>query len=313
MLGSMGLAPLLLPMVESSKIIVAGRATVDLIMEIDQFSARGEKIHAHGSRFVVGGPGANASIAIARFGGQPALVSYIGDDMMGQFIYQTLIDESVDMSMSPLTPDARSSVSAAFVNKYGERQTINFAGQGFEQLSLVVATADAPCAVLADNRHPELTFGAIALGRLHGVPIVIDAEAPFVADHAFGATHLAFSRQGLDSFSPGQSIQAGLRQAREETECWVCVTDGENGVWYLQGGEVINVPAFKVDAIDTVGAGDVWHGIFTLCLGEGQVERAAIKTANAAAAMKCREFGGIAASPNRMNCDAFIEEQSICN
>jgi sugar/nucleoside kinase (ribokinase family) len=83
--------------------------------------------------------------------------------MMGQFIYQTLIDESVDMSMSPPTADARSSVSAAFVNKEGERQTINFAGQGFEPLSPAVATADAPCAVLADNRHPELTVGRLTL------------------------------------------------------------------------------------------------------------------------------------------------------
>jgi sulfofructose kinase len=305
--------PLLSQMGELSKIIVAGRATVDLIMEIDQFSARGEKMHAHDSRFVVGGPGANASIAMARFGGQPALVSYIGDDMMGQFIYQTLIDESVDMSMSPPTADARSSVSAAFVNKEGERQTINFAGQGFEPLSPAVVTADAPCAVLADNRHPELTGWAIDLGRLYGVPTVIDAEAPFAADHARGATHLAFSRQGLESFLPGQSIESGLRHAREETGCWVCVTDGENGVWYMQGNAIENIPAFKVDAIDTIGAGDVWHGIFTLCLGEGQVEIDAIKTANAAAAMKCRQFGGITASPDRKSCDAFMEEQSICN
>ena len=309
----MGLVPRLSQMSKPAKIIVAGRATVDLIMEIDQFSAQGEKMHAHDSRFVVGGPGANASIAMARFGGQPALVSYIGDDMMGQFIYQTLIDETVDMSMSPPTPDARSSVSAAFVNKEGERQTINFAGQGFQELPPAVVTGDAPCAVLADNRHPELTGWAIDLGRLHGVPVVIDAEAPFTADHACGATHLAFSRQGLDSFLPGQSIESGLRHAREDTGCWVCVTDGENGVWYLQGNAMKNIPAFKVDAIDTIGAGDVWHGIFTLCLGEGQIEIAAIRTANAAAAMKCRQFGGITASPDRESCDAFMEEQSICN
>ncbi|MEK9622865.1 MAG: carbohydrate kinase family protein, partial [Alphaproteobacteria bacterium] len=70
----------------AATIIVAGRATVDLIMEIDQFSARGEKMRAHDSRFVVGGPAANASIAIARFGGRPMLATYLGDDMMGRFI-----------------------------------------------------------------------------------------------------------------------------------------------------------------------------------------------------------------------------------
>lgn len=63
-------------------IMVAGRSTVDLIMEIDQFSRRAEKFKASDSCFVVGGPGANASIAIARFGGLPALITFLGDDMM---------------------------------------------------------------------------------------------------------------------------------------------------------------------------------------------------------------------------------------
>jgi sulfofructose kinase len=123
-----------------------------------------------------------------------------------------------------------------------------------------------------------------------------------------GATHLAFSRQGLESFSPGCDIQTGLQQAQIATGCWVCVTDGENGVWFLQDKLLDKIPAFTVKAVDTVGAGDVWHGIFTLCLAEEMGEMAAIKTANAAAAMKCQKFGGIAASPDRQACLTFIEE-----
>ncbi|MEX0503202.1 carbohydrate kinase family protein [Alphaproteobacteria bacterium LSUCC0719] len=295
-------------MTSAATIIVAGRATVDLIMEIDQFSARGEKMRAHDSRFVVGGPGANASIAIARFGGRPFLAAYLGDDMMGRFIHQSLSDEMVDMSLSPLTPQARSSVSAAFVNHQGERQTFNYAGQGFSLMSKSTRPTSTPCAVLADNRHPELTSWAIELGKEQHVPIIIDAEAPFSADHAIGATHLAFSKQGLDSFTPSRSIEEGLCHAREATGCWVCVTDGENGVWHLHGSEVVNVPAFAVEAVDTIGAGDVWHGIFALCLGEGMDETSAITTANAAAAMKCLQFGGISASPDRQSCTAFMEE-----
>ena len=291
----------------SSNIIVAGRATVDLIMDIDQFSAQSKKFHAQDSRFVIGGPGANASIAIARFGGQPMLVTYLGDDMMGRFIHQALTDEAVDMSMSPLTPSAISSVSAAFVNSQGERQTYNYSGHGFTRLEKSARPDITPCAILADNRHKELTIWAIDLGQEQGVPIVIDAEAPFLVEHARGATHLAFSKQGLDSFAPGCRVEDGLRQACDATGCWVCVTDGEKGVWHLHNGRVTNIPAFAVDAVDTIGAGDVWHGIFTLCIGEGMDETASIKTANAAAAMKCRQFGGITASPDRQSCHAFME------
>lgn len=291
-----------------ASILVAGRATVDVIMEIDHFSDRGEKFSANNCRLVVGGPGANASIAMARFGGQPLLITYLGDDMIGNFIRQSLIDESVDMSMSLISANAQSSVSAAFVDSEGERQTFNFPGKGFTELSETLKPDYRPSAVLADNRHPELTNWAIAFGKKLNIPIVIDAEAPFTEKHAKGATHLAFSKQGLDSFAPGCNMEEGLRRAQEVTGCWVCVTDGENGVWYLQNNSIANIPAFTVKTIDSVGAGDVWHGIFTLCLGEEMNEGSAIRIANAAAAMKCREFGGISASPNRQSCYKFMED-----
>ncbi|MDC3286137.1 PfkB family carbohydrate kinase [Alphaproteobacteria bacterium] len=291
-----------------ASILVAGRATVDLIMEIDHFSDRGEKFRANDCRFVVGGPGANASIAMARFGAQPLLITYLGDDMIGNFIRQSLIDESVDMSMSLISAGTQSSVSAAFVDSGGERQTFNFPGKGFTELSETLKSDYRPCAVLADNRHPELTNWAIAFGKKRNVPIIIDAEAPFTENHANGATHLAFSRQGLDSFAPSCDIETGLRRAEDVTGCWVCVTDGENGVWYLQNNVITNIPAFIVRTVDSVGAGDVWHGIFSLCLGEEMSEGSAIKVANAAAAMKCRKFGGISASPDRQSCYTFMEE-----
>ena len=295
-------------MSEPVSIMVAGRATVDLIMEIDQFSVRAEKFKASNSLFVVGGPGANASIAIARFGGRPSLISYLSDDMMGKFIRQKLTDEAVDLSMSVISPNAQSSVSAAFVDSRGERQTFNFPGKGFSELPNALKPDFKPSAILADNRHSELTKWAIKVGQNHCLPIVIDAEAPFDKSHAVGATHLAFSKQGLASFCPGCDIQTGLRQALIETGCWVCVTDGENGVWHLEKNLLKNTCAFSVKATDTVGAGDVWHGIFTLCLGEGMEEVEAIITANAAAAMKCEKFGGINASPDRQSCLAFMKE-----
>ena len=148
-------------MSEPVSIMVAGRATVDLIMEIDQFSVRAEKFKASNSLLVVGGPGANASIAIARFGGRPALITYLGDDMMGKFIHQKLTDEGVDLSMSIISPNAQSSVSAAFVDRRGERQTFNFPGKGFSELPNALKPDFKPRAILADNRHSELTKWAI--------------------------------------------------------------------------------------------------------------------------------------------------------
>jgi len=144
-----------------------------------------------------------------------------------------------------------------------------------------------------------------------GVPAVVDAEAPIHEAMATlkAGTHVAFSMQGLRDYAGHADVERGLRQAAE-AGAWVCVTDGENGVTWLAKGEVGHVPAFQVDVVDTLAAGDVWHGAFALCLGEGMAEPEAIRFANAVAAIKCTRFGGRAGVPSRADAEAFIRERS---
>ena len=88
----------------------------------------------------------------------------------------------------------------------------------------------------------------------------------------------------------------------------VCVTDGENGVYYLKDNKLEHIPAKKITVKDTLGAGDVWHGAFTLSLAEGNDEVNAIKFASCAATLKCKFFGGRDGFPNRQQVDQFLME-----
>ncbi len=67
------------------------------------------------------------------------------------------------------------------------------------------------------------------------------------------------------------------------------------------------MPAFAVKAIDSLGAGDTFHGAFTLAIAEGRDLAAALRFASAAAALKCTHFGGAAGSPRRAEVDAFLK------
>jgi len=78
------------------------------------------------------------------------------------------------------------------------------------------------------------------------------------------------------------------------------------GMLFLDDGEVLHLPAFPVEAVDTLGAGDVWHGAFALALAEGQGERAAIRFASATAALKCTRFGGRSGTPRREEVERFL-------
>ncbi|HMJ43565.1 MAG TPA: PfkB family carbohydrate kinase, partial [Pseudolabrys sp.] len=91
---------------------------------------------------------------------------------------------------------------------------------------------------------------------------------------------------------------------------FVAITDGPNGIYWLDGGVVKNMPAFKVKVVDSLGAGDAFHGGFALALAEGRTLMDAMRFASATAALKCTKFGGTAGSPHRVDVEAFLRERS---
>ena len=94
--------------------------------------------------------------------------------------------------------------------------------------------------------------------------------------------------------------------AGESIDGWICVTDGAHGVFSIENGQLQQTPAFSVNAVDTLGAGDVWHGAFAHALCNEHTETAAIQFANAAAALKCMKKGGGSAAPYADDVQKFL-------
>jgi len=88
----------------------------------------------------------------------------------------------------------------------------------------------------------------------------------------------------------------------------VAVTDGEHGALWRADKARGHQPASTVDAVDTLAAGDVFHGAFVLALAEGRNENEALRFASAAAALKCTRFGGIAGTPTRTEVDQLLND-----
>ena len=103
---------------------------------------------------------------------------------------------------------------------------------------------------------------------------------------------------------------AGLRAAAKRTPAWLCVTHGADGTYSLARGQLDHIPAASVDVVDTLGAGDVWHGAFALRLAEGAAEGDAIRFANAAAALKCTRPGGREGAPSRTDTETLMQRIS---
>ncbi|MGI9356862.1 MAG: PfkB family carbohydrate kinase, partial [Rhizobiaceae bacterium] len=257
-----------------------------------------------------GGCAANAAVAIARLGGEALLSARLGDDAIGDLISSSLEAEGVDLSLTDRAKDGRSSFSSIYVDAQGERQIMNFRGSRLTEVPDILSDVPAVDVVLVDNRWGPLMRAGIDAGNRLGVPVIVDGEAQIGEDRFAGASHVAFSRHGLEEFAGTGQVEDALTRAAEELGCWICVTDGELGTTILSDGEIEHVPALPIKAVDTLGAGDIWHGAFALRLAEGAMEIEAARFANAAAAIKCTRFGGRDGAPTRAETEAFMKEQT---
>jgi sulfofructose kinase len=165
-------------------------------------------------------------------------------------------------------------------------------------------------AVQGDTRWEEGSLKLFRLAAERRLPSVLDLDRAPKNKALIGApSHAAFSEAGLAEASGESDPATGLRAiAREGYGNSLIVTLGGNGVMWLEGDELRHFPAFQVKVVDTLAAGDVWHGAFTLALGEGLPQAEAIRFATAAAALKCTQFGGRAGTPSRQAIDAFRKE-----
>lgn len=299
------------------EIVCTGIAVLDAVFRVAQFPVPEAKTQASAFMFVSGGCAANAAVAIARLGGRARFAGPLGgpagQEAIGDRIVTALAAEQVDTAWCPRVAGAASSISAICVDPRGERAIVNYrddrlAAARPSEPSAIVATAHA---VLADNRFPEFVLPICAAARARGLPVVLDADKPTQTTDILlqVASHVVFSAEGLRATAGTPDLGAGLERIAAITGCFLAVTDGPNDMlWLMPGTEEGSrrMAAFPIQPVDTLAAGDVFHGGFALALTEGRGTVEAIRFAAAAAALKCMRFGGITGAPGRAEVEAFL-------
>jgi sulfofructose kinase len=292
------------------RVVCLGLSALDQIWQVEQlFTGVSEKIKAAEYTTAGGGMAANAAVTVARLGGASVFWGRGGNDPAGHEMHAALAREGIDVSHFRLFTDGRSSVSGVIVDNSGERQIVNFRGRFPAEADwLPLDKLGGTSAVLADPRWAEGAAALFAAARRLGIPTILDAD---VADaQVFEqllplADHAVFSEPALRHFAGSADDHALASLAR--FNCRVtAVTRGGSGVSWYQGGQVKMCPAFPVVAIDTTGAGDVFHGAYALAVGAGLIVTDAMSFASAAAAVKCTRAGGRSAIPFIDDCLAFM-------
>ncbi len=204
-----------------------------------------------------------------------------------------------------------SQVSSVVLDHVGERQIVNFANSRLDPDPTwlpedVIANADF---ILADVRWPEGAARALEIARERDVPSLIDAETSSedIRHLVKLARYSVFSEGGLEMVTGLKDPELGLQRAEKESGALVAVTMGEKGSFWMEKGKMGHCPAESVKAVDTCGAGDVFHGAFAVGMVEKMDIEAAMRFAGAAAALKCTVFGGSMGAPERKAVEGLVK------
>ena len=290
-------------------------SALDAIYRVHAIPTAATKVLATGFVESGGGMAANASVAIARLGGRAQYWGRLGDDALGTRILGQLAAEGVDVGGVRRVSGCASPSAAILVAPDGERLVCAYNDPALDRDAswLPLAQVAAFAAILADVRWPEGAAAVLDTARGAGRPAVLDADVgppEALIDLAARATHPVFSEPGLACAAGPGGAGACLERIAAGHPGVVGVTLGPDGFLWRRGGREYRVPSYPIHAVDTLAAGDVWHGAFTLMLGQGTDIEDAARFANAAAAIKCTRSGGRNGAPTRAEVEAFVAKTS---
>jgi sulfofructose kinase len=302
------------------RILCIGMPVRDLTFRIEELPERGFKVNASHLEEICGGNALNAAIGIVRLGGRAAICGPMGDarETSSRYIFEKLAHEGIDTSHIVHMPNLLTPISSIMIDPSGERTIVTFRDPELWKVRLPRADEllHDCSAILTENRCAEFCTDLCAEARRRGIPVIVDVDRTMSLREGLltASSHLVFSSEALQSTAGVADDAEALKKIAKLTPSFLAGTRGAKGTLWLDERENLQqTPAFPVHTVDTLGAGDVFHGAFALAITENQDLREALRFASAAAALKCTRFGGAFAAPQRAEVEALLNQSQTAS
>lgn len=287
-------------------VLCVGHAAYDLIFSVSQHPEADEKIVANSLLECGGGPAANAAICVARLGLTAAFSGYLGQDLYGDKHVQELQMHHVNTQLlvrgaSP-TP-----LSTIIVKPDGKRALINYKGT---TTALAANAIDSsimqPKVILFDGHEPNISLPLLAHAKKNAIPTILDAGS--VHDGTLSlmrqVDYLACSEKFARQYAG--DVDTALAKLSAFAP-YVIITLGDKGLCWQCGLTRGTIPAFSVNAIDSTGAGDAFHGALAVAIATGLPWIEALYFASAAGALCCTKMGARTGMPFKAEHAALLQ------
>jgi sulfofructose kinase len=297
------------------RILCIGMPVRDLTFRVPGLPARGSKEHASHFDEICGGNALNAAIGIVRLGGRASICGPMGDarETSSRFIFDKLAHEGIDVRHIVRMPGLVTPISNIMIDPSGERTIVTFRDPELWKVRLPdTDTLLEDCdAILTESRCAEFCTELCVEARRRGIPVIVDVDRAMSLREGLltASSHLVFSSEPLQVTAGIANDGDALLKIAKLTPSFLAGTRGAQGtIWLDEHQTLRQTPAFPVHTVDTLGAGDVFHGAFALAITENQNLVDALRFASAAAALKCTRFGGAFAAPQRAEVEELLSQ-----
>jgi sugar/nucleoside kinase (ribokinase family) len=300
----------------SCDVLGLGCTAVDDILYVPAYPRADAKVEVRHRERHCGGLTATALVAAARLGARCAYAGTLGDDESSRFVIDALHREGVDTRFVVKHNEAGPIRSVIVVDDVRGARTIFYDTQ-----YAIGAAPSRPSRAVILNAQVLLVdrFGipgmirAARIARAAGIPVVADFESshrPRFGELLALTDHLIVSADFACKLTGARSAAAAVAKLGRENRI-VVATAGAGGCWFLEGrrGRPRYLPAFRVNAIDTTGCGDVFHGAYAAALARGLALVERLRLASATAALKATGRGGQGGIPTLAKVEAFLRKQ----
>ncbi len=289
------------------RVLCVGAAVLDTLFRVRAMPSGQGKVLPYDMLQIAEGMASSAAFSVVRLGGGASLWGAVGDDDIGERIIADLSESGIDTTGMIKARGARSAVSTILVDDQGERLIVPFYDPRLhETVKPVTATDIADIdAVLVDVRWPALALKTLLAATAAGKPAILDGDVSpdgIIEMLAPAASHIVFSQPTAERLAESLDlVEAVVLLKKKFPQAFISVTAGEKGsYWYDDADHVVrHLPAPVVKAVDTLAAGDVFHGAFALAVAEGMPIEETMRLSSMAAALKCQVFGGRIGAPDR--------------
>ena len=273
-------------------VLCVGHACFDLIFTVDRHLGPDEKGVASSFKSCGGGPAANAAVTVSRLGCKAAFAGYLGNDIYGKKHIKELEKESVitDLVVRGSSPTP---LSAVLVKPDGKRTLINYRGSTKRlKIDDIDFSNCNPKAILFDGLEPEISFPLAEFAKQRGIPTIMDAGSVHYGTQKLTnlVDYIVASKKFACEFTSETDEEKAVKKLSEYAPS-VVVTLGERGLIWKNKRDMGWKPAFTVDAVDTTGAGDAFHGAFAAGIADGKKWDELLRYSSAVAALCCTKLG----------------------